>query len=156
LKILSQHRLKIEGPNRTIDVTDIVDRETRSKIMGAVRTENTGPELSVRRFLHRRGFRYRLHDKRLPGTPDIVLPSYKTAIFVHGCFWHRHAGCKKATTPKSNSAYWEKKFRENIERDDRKKKELEEAGWRVIIVWQCQTDPVGLEILEKTIRTKNC
>lgn len=111
----------------------------RSEIMRAVRRLDTGPELIVRRTLHRLGFRFRLHRKDLPGTPDIVLPKSKTAIFVHGCFWHRHRGCRYTTTPKTNAAFWDAKFSRNIERDRQNEAKLAELGWRVLIVWQCET-----------------
>ena len=110
--------------------------------MKAVGTENTGPEMTVRKALHRLGYRFRLHRKDLPGSPDIVLPKYKTVIFVHGCFWHRHKGCKKATTPKTNTEYWQAKFRQNVDRDKRNKRALEALGWRVVVVWQCEVPTV--------------
>jgi DNA mismatch endonuclease, patch repair protein len=116
---------------------DTVDKLTRSKIMGSVRQKNTGPEIRLRQALHHKGFRYRLNDKRLPGSPDIVLPKYKTVIFVHGCFWHRH-NCKKATTPTSRKDFWETKFDANIKRDSRNVQELKKANWHVLVVWECE------------------
>jgi DNA mismatch endonuclease, patch repair protein len=107
--------------------------------MRAVGRANTKPETIVRSILHRLGLRFRLHLKNLPGTPDIVLRRHKTAIFVHGCFWHRHPNCRYATTPKTRTEFWLPKFKSNIERDARKKAELEKLGWRVLIVWECET-----------------
>lgn len=102
--------------------------QRRSEIMRSVRQKDTGPELIVRKTLHNLGLRFRLHRKELPGTPDIILPKYSTAIFVHGCFWHRHPGCKLASTPKTRQDYWIPKFEANIERDARKLSELQAAG----------------------------
>ncbi|QDT23522.1 very short patch repair endonuclease [Gimesia chilikensis] len=116
---------------------DTVDRNTRSKIMKSVPQKNTKPEMRLRKALHRMGFRYRLHDKRLPGSPDLVFPKHKAIIFVHGCFWHRH-GCKQTTTPKSRKEFWKAKFKANIQRDKKNILELENAGWRVIVVWECE------------------
>lgn len=128
---------------------DTVDKETRSKIMGSVRQRDTGPELCLRKALHRMGFRYRLHDKKLPGSPDLVFPKYKAVIFVHGCFWHRH-GCKKTTTPSSRNEFWEAKFKANVERDSKNVRDLEGAGWRVMIVWECELNKfVEGDLLEK-------
>ena len=115
---------------------DTVDKATRSKIMAKIGQKNTGPEMKLRRSLHSFGLRYRLHDKKLPGSPDIVLPRFKTVIFVHGCFWHRH-GCKASTTPGSNIDFWHSKFEANVERDRKKTKALLDAGWRVAVVWEC-------------------
>jgi DNA mismatch endonuclease (patch repair protein) len=117
---------------------DIVDKATRSRMMSGIRGKDTKPELEVRRFLHRLGFRYRLHDKRLPGRPDIVLPKYRTVVFVHGCFWHQHPGCKYATTPDSNADFWHDKLAGNTRRDSRHISELNALGWRSITVWECE------------------
>ncbi len=106
--------------------------------MSKVRGKNTRPEKLVRSLLHRMGFRFRLHRKDLPGRPDLVLPKYKTVIFVHGCFWHRHPGCKKASTPKSNTAFWEDKFEKNVARDARVAEALRHSGWNVLVVWECE------------------
>ncbi|WP_318012052.1 very short patch repair endonuclease [Mesorhizobium sp. CA7] len=111
----------------------------RRHLMSKVRSKNTKPELILRRHLHSLGYRYRLHQAKLPGSPDIVFGPRKAAIFVHGCFWHRHHGCPKATTPKARKEFWEAKFRANIERDARKISELSQIGWRVMIVWECET-----------------
>jgi DNA mismatch endonuclease, patch repair protein len=107
--------------------------------MSRIRSRNTKPELVVRQLLHRRGYRYRLHRKDLPGSPDIVLTKYKTVIFVHGCYWHRHAGCRYTYTPKSRIDFWNKKFSDTVERDKKHKKELDELGWRVGVIWECET-----------------
>lgn len=117
---------------------DIVDRATRSRMMSGIRGKDTKPELEVRRFLHRLGFRYRLHDKRLPGRPDVVLPRYRTVVFVHGCFWHQHRGCKLATTPGTNAAFWQNKLQGNVTRDQRQQSALTELGWRSLTVWECE------------------
>jgi len=106
--------------------------------MRKIRGKDTKPELRLRKALHAAGVRFRLHDKRLPGRPDIVLPGRRLVIFVHGCFWHRHEGCRRTTTPKTNTAYWTKKFAENVERDQRKTRELQTALWRVRVIWECE------------------
>ena len=116
---------------------DIVDRKTRSRMMAAIGGRNTVPELVLRRALHARGLRYRLHDRKLPGTPDLVFPRFRATCFVHGCFWHRHAGCPYTTTPATRPEFWQTKFASNVERDRRNRRELLEAGWRVAIVWEC-------------------
>lgn len=114
---------------------DTVDKKTRSRIMASVGQKNTKPEIILRSALHKRGFRYRLNDKKLPGSPDMVFPKYSAVIFVHGCFWHAH-DCRK-TKPASNKRYWNKKFDGNKARDNMKVNQLLEAGWRVLIVWEC-------------------
>lgn len=118
-------------------MADIVDIKTRSRMMAGIKGKNTKPELLVRKFLHANGFRYRLHAPSLPGSPDIVLARYKTVIFVHGCFWHRHSGCKYSTCPEQNQHKWQKKFRENQERDQRQLEQLVDSGWKVIVIWEC-------------------
>ena len=112
--------------------------EQRSKNMAAIKSKNTKPEIAVRKLLHSMGYRFRLHRKDLPGSPDIVLPKYKTVIFVHGCFWHRHKNCKYASTPKTRQEFWEAKFRENINRDKLNQDNLSSNGWKIIIVWECE------------------
>lgn len=106
--------------------------------MSKIRSKNTLPEMIVRKYLHSKGFRYRLHDKKLPGKPDIVLPKYKTAIFIQGCFWHGHEGCKYHRIPKSNTEYWSGKICRNVSRDQLNQKALRESGWNVILVWECE------------------
>lgn len=106
--------------------------------MSRVKSRDTEPELIVRKMLHAMGFRFRLQRKDLPGTPDIILPKYRTVIFVHGCFWHRHEGCRYTTTPKTNVAFWNKKFSTNVDRDRSNQNELKEMGWKVLVVWQCE------------------
>lgn len=105
--------------------------------MSRIRGKNTKPEILLRKLLHAAGFRFRLHVQNLPGKPDIVLSKYKTAIFVHGCFWHRHEGCAGATMPKTRTEFWTAKFQGTVQRDQRKREELEKAGWRVITAWEC-------------------
>lgn len=114
------------------------DKETRSYNMSRIRSTDTKPEETVRKYLFAHGFRYRKNDKRYPGKPDIVLPKYKTVIFVNGCFWHGHTGCRYFVPPKSNTEYWTKKIERNIERDAENIKKLSESGWKVIVVWECQ------------------
>lgn len=106
--------------------------------MAAVKSKNTSAELTLRRLLHRAGYRYRLHDRKLPGRPDVVFPGRKKAIFINGCFWHRHDNCRYATTPKSRVEFWESKFAANVERDHRNMAALERMGWSVAVVWQCE------------------
>jgi DNA mismatch endonuclease (patch repair protein) len=117
---------------------DVVDKATRSRMMAGIRSKNTGPEITLRRLLHAAGFRYRLHANNLPGRPDIVLSRYRAAIFVNGCFWHRHPGCRYATTPGSNTEFWNAKFATNVARDASKQHALITAGWRVAVVWECE------------------
>ena len=105
--------------------------------MSGIRAKDTKPELLVRSYLHRRGFRFRLHSKDLPGKPDIVLPKYRAVILVHGCFWHRHNNCKFAYNPKSRQKFWQDKFNRNVERDEEVRLALQDAGWRVMVVWEC-------------------
>ncbi len=119
---------------------DVVDKKTRSRMMAGIRGRDTRPELKVRRYLHAAGLRFTLHSSRLPGRPDIALPKYRTAIFVHGCFWHRHPGCRFAAEPKSNMEFWNQKFAINVRRDDRKSKALAALGWTVLIIWECETN----------------
>lgn len=130
-------------------MADIVDKKTRSRMMSGIRGKNTKPELRLRKALHAAGFRFRINVRSLPGTPDIVLPKWNTAIQVHGCYWHRHPGCSKATTPSSNVDFWTEKFETNIKRDTRALADLHHEGWRTIIVWECAIAPkVGEELIE--------
>jgi DNA mismatch endonuclease (patch repair protein) len=119
-------------------MADSLTKEKRSWNMSRIRSKDTSPEKKVRSLLHKMGYRFRLHRKDLPGKPDIVLPKYKTVIEVRGCYWHRHKGCKNATTPKTNTAFWKKKFADNVKRDKENQKKLEELGWKVIILWECE------------------
>ena len=117
---------------------DVYDAEKRSAIMRAVKSRDTKPEIKVRQLLHKAGYRYRLHRKDLPGKPDIVFPSKKVVIFVHGCFWHQHAGCPQAERPAANSDYWTKKLNRNMERDKTNIAALTNEGWRTLILWECE------------------
>jgi len=132
-------------------MTDVVDRATRSRMMSGIRGKDTKPELIVRKYLHGVGLRYRLHGD-LPGKPDLVFPRYHTVVFVHGCFWHRHEGCRHATTPASNTAFWQKKFEANVRRDRYVQKELTELGWRVLVVWACELSEHRLRALATEIQ----
>jgi DNA mismatch endonuclease (patch repair protein) len=118
-------------------MTDIVTPEVRSRMMSRIRGRDTGPEKIVRSLLFRSGFRFRLHRRDLPGRPDIVLPKYRAVIFINGCFWHAHARCAYATSPSSNRKFWETKLAVNQERDRRNIGKLRQAGWRVLVVWEC-------------------
>ena len=118
---------------------DKLSPEQRSQNMAAVKGKNTTPEIRVRRMLHKMGYRFRLHRKDLPGKPDIVLPRHRRCIFVNGCFWHQHPGCKRATIPEFNREFWVKKFQGTLERDERAENELIAQGWCVCIIWECET-----------------
>lgn len=133
-------------------MADVVDRATRSRMMSGIRGRDTKLELVVRKYLHAHGLRYRIAPKDLPGKPDIVLPKYRTVVFVHGCFWHRHEGCRYATTPATNPDFWQNKFGENIARDERVNNLLIEAGWRIFLIWECEIAPRKLRWLLKNIR----
>ena len=117
------------------------DKATRSYNMSRIRGRDTAPELTVRRFLHARGFRYKLHDRLLPGTPDLVLPKYKTVIFVHGCFWHGHADCKYFVVPKTRTDFWMGKIMKNMSNDQLAVQQLRRQGWKILTVWECQLKP---------------
>jgi len=106
--------------------------------MSRIQSRDTKPERAVRSILHCMGYRFRLHRRDLPGSPDLVLPKYQTVVFVHGCFWHRHKGCQFAYTPKTRTAFWMKKFSDNVERDQRVARDLRKAGWHVLTVWECE------------------
>ena len=124
-----------------------------SRVMARVRSKDTQPELRVRQFLHSSGLRYRLHRRDLPGKPDLAFPRAKVAIFVHGCFWHRHRHCPKTRTPKSHIAFWKEKFAANIGRDRKNARQLRRQGWTVLIIWECQThEDNALRILADQIR----
>lgn len=130
---------------------DIISKERRSWNMSRIRSRDTGPEQLVRATLHRLRCSFELYTPGLPGRPDIVLPKRRLAIFVHGCFWHRHRACKFAYTPKSRVRFWRKKFRENVERDCQKRDALRKQGWRVQVIWECETR--DLDHLEKRVRS---
>lgn len=120
-------------------MVDSISKKHRSWNMGRIKSKDTSPEKIVRSLLHKMGYRFRLHRKNLPGKPDIVLTKYKAVIEVRGCFWHRHKNCKETTTPKSNTEFWLEKFRKNVERDKKNKLKLKELGWKVIVIWECET-----------------
>ncbi|MGA9188284.1 MAG: DNA mismatch endonuclease Vsr [Methanosarcina sp.] len=119
-------------------ITDIYPKEKRSKIMSKIQGKETKPEIVVRKFLFSKGFRYLINDKRYPGKPDLVLPKYKTVIFIHGCFWHGHENCKASKLPETNAEFWEKKISDNVARDRKNIEKLKDEGWNVITVWQCE------------------
>ena len=118
---------------------DSDSKQKRRKVMQSIRSRNTKPEIRVRLLLHSLGFRFRLHRKDLPGSPDIVLPKYRTVIFVNGCFWHQHPECKYSKQPKSNLEYWERKLKNNVLRDERNIRNLQALGWKTLVVWECET-----------------
>ena len=122
---------------------DIFSEEQRSYVMSRISAKNTKPELRVRSYLHRAGFRFRIHGRKLPGNPDIVLAKHKTVVFVHGCFWHRHEGCPRANMPASRVEFWQSKFDKNVARDRRSQITLAEMGWSVIVVWECEISTVA-------------
>lgn len=135
---------------------DRLSEEKRSWLMSQVKPKNTLPEMRVRKAAHALGYRFRLHRRDLPGKPDLVFPRLKLAIFVHGCFWHRHPGCRKASTPKSNVHYWEEKFERNTDRDAENIHSMRRMGWKVKVIWECETkDPLVLrQIISDAI--SNC
>ena len=122
-----------------MDENGFSSRSARSLLMGSIRAKDTKPEMVVRRLAHAIGYRFRIHRKDLPGSPDLVLPGRRAVVFVHGCFWHRHEGCRLASTPKSNEAFWQVKFERNVIRDARKERELHALGWKILVVWECET-----------------
>lgn len=126
-------------------MADVHNKSTRSYNMSRIRATNTKPELLVRRYLHALGFRYTLHNKKLPGKPDIILPKYKTIIFVHGCFWHGHNNCKYYVVPKTRTDWWLNKINTNKDNDVRATKALKKAGWKIIIVWECSLKPAKID-----------
>ena len=119
-------------------MTDIVDSQRRSEMMASIKGQDTTPERAVRRIAHGMGLRFRLHRKDLPGRPDLVFPRHRLAVFVHGCFWHRHAGCRYAYTPKSRVAFWTEKFAGNVARDRRNEEALRKLDWRTLVIWECE------------------
>jgi len=135
-------------------MADVHSKETRSYNMSRIRSKDTKPEMLVRRFLHKNGFRYRLHVKNLPGKPDIVLPKYKTVIFIHGCFWHGHEGCRYYVVPKTRTEWWLNKINGNITNDNNAQAVLKDAGWNIITLWECELKKSALEnTLENLLRT---
>lgn len=121
-------------------MVDTVNATTRSLMMSAIKGINTRPEMCVRRYLHAAGLRYRLHDRELPGKPDLVFPRNRVAVFVHGCFWHQHSMCKYATMPASNVDFWNRKFAANVGRDKLTREQLTDMGWTVLTIWECETE----------------
>ncbi|WP_461366993.1 very short patch repair endonuclease [Candidatus Darwinibacter acetoxidans] len=140
-------------------MTDVHSKEVRSYNMSRIRNKNTKPEQVVRKYLHKKGFRYLKNYTKLPGCPDIVLKKYRTCIFINGCFWHKHEGCKYFGWPKSNTEFWYKKIEENVERDRLNYQQLKDLGWKVILVWECELRngllETTLERVENIIR-ENC
>lgn len=128
---------------------DKLTKEHRSWNMSRIQGKNTGPEIAMRSMLHKNGFRFRLQEKNLPGKPDIVLPKFKTAIFVHGCFWHRHENCKYCYTPKSRNEFWNGKFRRTVQRDAEQLHAVSKAGWFPFVVWECEIKDKPAETLSK-------
>lgn len=120
-------------------MTDVVTREKRSWMMSRVKGRDTKPEILIRSMVHRMGFRFRVCQRHLPGSPDIVLPRHLKVVFVHGCFWHGHESCTRSKRPKTNTEFWNKKLDGNIERDKRVRERLYRMGWRVLVIWQCET-----------------
>ena len=120
-------------------MTDTVSKEQRSANMSAVRSRNTGPEIRVRQIAHGLGYRFRLHRRELPGKPDIAFPGRQKVVFVHGCFWHQHKGCPRASIPESNSEFWRNKLSRNMVRDAKQVAAIRKNGWRVLVVWECET-----------------
>ena len=139
-------------------MADIKTKESRSYNMSRIAGKDTKPEELVRKYLFSKGFRYRKNVRRLPGSPDLVLPKYRTVIFVNGCFWHGHEGCKYFVWPKSNVEFWRQKIKSNISRDQRKQAQLREMGWNVLVVWECELRPpkrkATLERLENKLRQR--
>ncbi len=127
-------------------MADTIGTAHRSWNMSRIRGRDTGPEVMLRSLLHRAGYRFRLHDRNLPGSPDIVLAKHRTAILVHGCFWHRHEGCRNATTPSTRRDFWQAKFDGNVTRDKANEERLIDLGWHLIVVWECELkkDPEGV------------
>lgn len=133
-------------------MADSVAPQVRSRIMSRIRSRETKPELLVRRYLHAAGLRFRIHVRGLPGTPDVVLKKYRSLVFVHGCFWHQHPGCRHSGVPLSNQSYWAPKLRRTVERDKEHYAIAESLGWRVHVVWECELGEHRLQELVKEIR----
>ncbi|NLE26461.1 MAG: DNA mismatch endonuclease Vsr [Clostridiaceae bacterium] len=132
-------------------MADSLSTEKRSWNMSKIRSSDTSIEVKVRKYLFSEGFRYKKNDCSLPGKPDIVLPKYKTVIFVHGCFWHRHKGCKGTTTPKTRTAFWQEKFIRNVANDEKHKNDLIALGWNVIVIWECEINRRFDETMEYVV-----
>ena len=132
-------------------MADRITPEHRSWNMSRIKGKDTKPEIAVRQYLFANGFRFRKNDKRYPGKPDIVLPKYHTISFVHGCFWHRHEGCKQATTPKSRTDFWLEKFQKNVQNDAKHIQELKNMGWKVIVLWECELEKQFEETMRNVI-----
>ena len=128
---------------------DIWSKKKRSEVMSKIRSKNTKPELLLRSMLHKSGLRYRIHRKDLPGKPDIVFPSKRLIVFVHGCFWHYHKDCPEGRIPDTNSRFWKEKLQKNIERDQKHQKELQAAGWNVLVIWECEIEKKPEWVMEK-------
>jgi DNA mismatch endonuclease (patch repair protein) len=135
-------------------MTDKLSKKHRSWNMSRIRSKNTSPEMRVRSVLHKQGYRFRLHQDNLPGNPDLVLKKFRLAIFVHGCFWHRHKGCKFAYLPKTNTEFWDDKFNKNIERDQRVEDKLHDLGWKTLTIWECETKNAEI-IIDKVKKNSN-
>lgn len=133
-------------------MVDVVDPVTRSRMMANIKGKDTRPEIALRKALHALGLRFRLHSKRLPGTPDIVLPKWKAAIFVHGCFWHRHESCRYASSPATREEFWNEKFAANVARDRRNQNRLICTGWRVHVVWECELRSRGADDVASEVK----
>jgi len=129
-----------------LNMTDVHSKETRSYNMSRIKSKDTKPEMLVRKFLHKNGFRYRLHVKDMPGKPDIVLPKYKTVVFIHGCFWHGHEGCKYYVVPKTRTEWWLNKINGNINNDTNAEKTLKANGWNIITLWECELKKTSIEV----------
>ena len=133
-------------------MADRISKDRRSWNMSRIRGKDTKIEVQARKYLFQKGFRYRKNVRKLPGCPDIVLPKYKSVIFVNGCYWHRHPFCHLATTPKNNAAFWQDKFEKNVQRDERNYKALQELGWNVIVIWECEIRTDMEAIMQRVIR----
>lgn len=137
-------------------MADKLSREKRSWNMSRIRGKDTEIEIKVRKYLFSQGFRFRKNVADMPGKPDIVLPKYKTVIFIHGCYWHRHTGCKNCTTPNTNREFWLKKFEKNIQNDSKHQQELEAAGWKVLILWECEIENDFERLMDNLVVELHC
>lgn len=151
IHLLSTLREKSQG----LMSPDVFTPDKRSEVMSLIKGKNTKPELLIRKLIHGMGFRFRLHRRDLPGRPDLVLPKYRTAIFIHGCFWHQHRGCKEGRLPKSRLEFWTKKLTSNVGRDARNVEQLERLNWKVITLWQCEIErdlPLVMQKLKGSLK----